>query len=132
VIMAKRLPAEESQVTMLFYFSLSTAIVFAAPALAVWQTPPMAEALGLLGFGLAGLVTQALMIAAYRTGEASVVAPFDYSKLIVAGILGFVLFGEVPDLWTLVGAAVIVTATLYIARREIVLGRRPTPRESAS
>jgi len=132
VILAKRLPAGESQITMLFYFSLSTAIVFAGPALAVWRTPPLAESLGLIGFGLAGLITQALMIAAYRTGEASVVAPFDYSKLIVASILGFVLFGEVPDRWTLIGAAVIVAATLYIARREAVLGRRPTPREATS
>ncbi len=132
VILAKRLPAEESQVTILLYFSVTTALVFAAPALAVWRTPTLPEALGLVGFGLGGLITQALMIAAYRTGEASVVAPFDYSKLIVAGILGFALFGEVPDRWTVAGAAVIVAATLYIARREAVLGRRPTPRESAS
>lgn len=132
VILAKRLPAKESQVTMLFYFSLSTTLVFAAPALAVWRMPTMPEALGLIGFGLGGLITQALMIAAYRTGEASVVAPFDYSKLIVAGILGFALFGEVPDRWTVAGAAVIVAATLYIARREAVLGKRPPPRESAS
>ncbi len=132
VILAKRLPAEESQVTILLYFSVTTALVFAAPALAVWRTPTLPEALGLVGFGLGGLITQALMIAAYRTGEASVVAPFDYSKLIVAGILGFALFGEVPDRWTVAGAAVIVAATLYIARREAVLGKRPTPRESAS
>ena len=132
VILAKRLPAEESQVTILLYFSVTTALVFAAPALAVWRTPTLPEALGLVGFGLGGLITQALMIAAYRTGEASVVAPFNYSKLIVAGILGFALFGEVPDRWTVAGAAVIVAATLYIARREAVLGRRPTPRESAS
>ncbi len=132
VILAKRLPAEESQITMLFYFSLTTVLVFAAPALAVWRTPSTPETLGLLGFGLGGLITQALMIAAYRTGEASVVAPFDYSKLIVAGILGFALFGEVPNRWTLAGAAVIVAATLYIARREAVLGKRPKPRESAS
>ena len=71
------------------------------------------------------------MIAAYRTGEASVVAPFDYSKLIVAGILGFVIFGEVPDHWTLAGAAVIVAATLYIARREAALGKTTIPRGSA-
>ena len=132
VILAKRLPAEESQVTMLFYFSVTTALVFAAPALAVWRTPSLPEARGRIGFGLGGLLTQALMIAAYRTGEASVVAPFDYSKLIVAGILGFALFGEMPDRWTLAGAAVIVAATLYIARREAVLGKRPLPRESAS
>lgn len=132
VILAKRLPAEESQVTMLFYFSVTTSVVFAAPALAVWRDPSLPEALGLVAFGLGGLLTQALMIAAFRTGEASVVAPFDYCKLIVAGILGFALFGEVPDRWTFAGAAVIVAATLYIAHREARLGKRPAPRESAS
>ena len=132
VILAKRLPAEESQITMLFYFSVTTTLVFAGPALAVWRAPSPAEALGLVGFGVGGLITQALMIAAFRTGEASVVAPFDYCKLIVAGVLGFALFGEMPDRWTLAGAAVIVAATLYIARREASLGRRPTPRETAS
>ena len=132
VILAKRLPAEESQVTMLFYFSVATTVVFAAPALAVWRAPSGWETAGLVGFGVAGLITQALMIAAFRTGEASVVAPFDYSKLIVAGVLGFALFGEVPDHWTVVGAAVIVAATLYIARREASLGKPPMPRETAS
>lgn len=129
VILAKRLPAQESQATMLFYFSLATVIVFAGPALQVWRPPSTSEALGLVGFGLAGLTTQALMIAAYRTGEASVVAPFDYSRLIIAGVLGFVLFGEVPDGWTLVGAGVIVAATLYIAQREAVLRKQAAPRE---
>ncbi len=132
VILAKRLPAEESQVTMLFYFSAATSLAFAWPALAAWQAPSPLQAVGLVGFGLGGLVTQALMIAAFRTGEASVVAPFDYCKLLVAGVLGFALFGEVPDGWTLAGAAVIVAATLYIAHREARLGKRPTPRESAS
>jgi len=126
VILAKRLPAEESQVAMLFYFSLATVVFFAAPALAVWRPPSSIQALGLVGFGFAGLLTQALLIAAFRTGEASVVAPFDYTRLIVAGVLGFALFGEVPDRWTFAGAAVIVAATLYIARREAVLGKRAT------
>jgi len=132
VIMAKRLPAEESQATMLFYFSLATVIVFAVPALAVWRMPTATETLGLIGFGFAGLITQALMIAAYRSGEASVVAPFDYTRLITASILGFALFGELPDLWTLVGAGVIVATTLYIAHREAALGKRSLFRESGS
>lgn len=131
VILVKRLPAEESQATMLFYFSLTTLLLFALPALAVWRTPSAAETWGLVGFGLVGLITQALMIAAYRTGEASAVAPFDYTKLITAGVLGFALFGEVPDHWTLAGAVVIIAATLYIARREAVLGKRPMPRGTA-
>src|SRR3546814_8112845 len=59
-----------------------------------------------------------MIIRAYRSGEASFVAPFDYLKLILAGLIGFAVFDEVPGLWTFAGAAVIVGATLYIARRE--------------
>jgi drug/metabolite transporter (DMT)-like permease len=128
VILAKRLPAAESQATILFYFSLATLIVFVGPALALWQTPTVLQTLGLVGSGVVGLITQALMIAAYRTGEASVVAPFDYSRLIIAGGLGYAVFGEIPDGWTLAGASVIVAATLYIARREAILGKQAAPR----
>jgi hypothetical protein len=51
------------------------------------------------------------------------VAPIDYSRLIFAGIMGFLLFAELPDRYTLVGAAIIVGSTLYIAYRETHLSR---------
>jgi hypothetical protein len=51
------------------------------------------------------------------------VAPIDYSRLIFAGIMGFLLFAELPDRYTLVGAAMIVGSTLYIACREAHLSR---------
>ena len=51
------------------------------------------------------------------------VAPIDYSRLVFAGIMGFLLFGELPDRYTLVGAAIIVGSTLYIAYRETYLSR---------
>ena len=66
-----------------------------------------------------------MVIRAFRVGEATFVAPFDYTKLLLAGAIGFALFGEVPDLWSLAGAAVIVAATVYIARREASLGGAP-------
>jgi drug/metabolite transporter (DMT)-like permease len=47
----------------------------------------------------------------------SVIAPFDYSRLLFAAILGYVFFVEIPDYWTIAGAVVIVLTTLYVARR---------------
>jgi drug/metabolite transporter (DMT)-like permease len=49
-----------------------------------------------------------------------VLAPFSYSQLLWVGILGFVIFGEVPDIWTITGAAFIVGSGLYTAHRERV------------
>ena len=132
VILVKRLPEGETQVSMLFYFSVVALVLCTPPALVVWRAPSGAETIGLLFFGVTGLATQALMIAAYRSGEASFLAPFDYTRIVVAGLLGFFVFAEVPDLWTLVGAAVIITSTLYIARREAGLGRPTQPRGPAA
>ena len=54
----------------------------------------------------------------FRAAEASVVAPFNYGRLIFAAALAYIFFGEVADLWTWVGATVIFAASIYTARRE--------------
>jgi len=131
LVLVKRLPAAESQIAMLFYFGLGSVAITAGPAAAVWQPPSGPQVLLLIVMGLLGLGSQAMMIRAFRIGEASFVAPFDYGKLLAAGLLGFLVFAEVPDLWTLTGAAIIVGATLYIARREAAVGR-PSPVKPAA
>ncbi|MDX1709528.1 MAG: DMT family transporter [Rhodovibrionaceae bacterium] len=118
VILVKRLPAGERHSTMLFYFGVVATLVTAGPAIAVWQTPTWAQAGIMVLIGLMGMASQAAIIRAYRAGEAAYVAPFDYSKLILATLLGVIAFGEVPGIWTFLGAAVIVGSTLYISRRE--------------
>ena len=131
LVLVKRLPAGESQIAMLFYFGLRSVLITAGPAAAVWQPPSGPQYLLLIVMGLLGLGSQAMMIHAFRIGEASFVAPFDYGKLLAAGLLGFFVFAEVPDLWTLTGAAIIVGATLYIARREAAVGH-PSPAKPAA
>jgi drug/metabolite transporter (DMT)-like permease len=118
VVLVKRLPGGERHSTMLFYFGVVATVVTAGPAIAVWQTPSPVELALMALVGVVGMASQAAIIRAYRAGEAAYVAPFDYSKLILATLLGFFAFGEVPGLWTFLGAAVIVASTLYISRRE--------------
>ena len=124
VCMVKRLPAGESHATMLAYFCLMSLAITALPALVYWTPPSLEQWLLLAGVGSLGVVSQAMIIRAYSAGEASFVAPFDYLKLILAGAIGFLVFGEVPGPWTMLGAAVIVAAALYIARREAALSAR--------
>ncbi len=122
-IMVKRLPAEETALSMLFWFSLSSTFLIAPLAASVWRAPTAEEWLWLTVMGTLGAGAQFFIIRAYKTGEATFVAPFDYSKLLIAGLVGFFVFAEVPDVWSLVGAAVIIAATLYIARREAAIGQ---------
>ncbi|MGR3199886.1 MAG: EamA family transporter, partial [Paracoccus sp. (in: a-proteobacteria)] len=63
-------------------------------------------------------------VAAMRIGEISVVAPFRYTSLLVAIVLGLVVFGDWPDLWTWAGAVLVVGAGIYTIWREAQLGRR--------
>jgi len=84
----------------------------------VWVTPSW-TAIGLgIVIGVASTVGQWIIVLAYRYGDASVLAPFSYTQLLWVSILGFFLFGEVPDVWTVTGAAFIVASGLYIAHRE--------------
>ena len=68
-------------------------------------------------------VAHTLMIESFRRGEAALVAPFKYSSLLWATLIGFILFGELPDRWTIGGAVLIVLAGLYVLHRETQIRR---------
>jgi drug/metabolite transporter (DMT)-like permease len=118
VILLKRFPERESQLSMLFFFLVASGAMAAVPAVDGWVMPDPGQWGMLAGVGLMGVGSQALIIRAYRVGEANFVAPFDYVKLLFAGLLGFVFFTEVPDIYTGIGAAIIVASSLYTARSE--------------
>jgi len=127
VTLIRRMPLSERPVTLLFYFGLVATPASLLPAWYVW-TPVGAYDLALMALAaVLGVAGQGCAIRAHRAGEASIVAPFDYSRLVFATALGFLLFGDLPDRWTAAGAAVIVTSSLYIAHRELRLGRRRAP-----
>src|SRR5271169_6294551 len=119
----KRLSATEEALTILVYFGLFSSILTAIPAYFVWR-PLTGDELALLALvGALGAVGQFCQVRAFAAGELMAVAPIDYSRLLFAGIIGFLLFAELPDRYTLVGAAIIVGSTLYIAYREAHLSR---------
>jgi drug/metabolite transporter (DMT)-like permease len=123
ITIVKRLPESETELVMMFYYGLVATAVAAPMAIWVWRWPTGFEWLLLTCVGLIGALSQYLWILAFRAGEASAVAPFDYLRLLFAGLIGLALFGEMPDAWTIGGAAVIVASTVYIARREARLKR---------
>jgi drug/metabolite transporter (DMT)-like permease len=97
------------------------------PALLVWRWPGGVD-LALLGvMGVLGAITQACYIKGMAQGDAAVMAPIDYTRLVFAVILGYALFGEIPNAMTMAGAGVVIASTVYITLREAQLGKREAP-----
>lgn len=89
-----------------------------------WQSPDTGEAARVLGAGLFLIVGYLTSVSAMRHGDVGMVAPFRYTSLLWAIVLGLVVFGDLPDGWTLVGAAIVVGAGLFTLWRERQLRRR--------
>ena len=101
------------------YTPLAGTILLAAPALASWQSPANGFQLLLLAsLGFWGGLGHWFLILAHRGAPAPVLAPFIYLGLIWMSSLGFVVFGDVPTLWTLSGAAIVIVSGLYLLARE--------------
>lgn len=130
-IMIKKLTTTERPETLLFYFGIISSTVALIPALLVWRAPHLWELALMMTIGACGASGQYCMIRGFKIGEATALIPFDYTRLVFAGVIGYVVFFEVPDLWTITGAAIIVASTLYIALREARLGRKERPTEPA-
>ncbi|HSA82471.1 MAG TPA: DMT family transporter [Geminicoccaceae bacterium] len=124
-LLIKRLSASEPALTIMVYLGAVSVLTTALPAALVWQTPTWQELAWMLLAAALASAAQLCFIRGFRIGEASALAPLDYARLPCAALYGIALFAEVPDRYTLLGAALIVLSTLYIGRREAQLGQRP-------
>ena len=101
----------------------------AAPLLPFeWVTPAWGWDVALfVGMGVMAGVGHYFLTIAYSQAPAAVISPFNYAQLIGAAILGYFVFNDVPDLWTWVGAGVIISSGLYIGHRERIRYRSTKP-----
>ena len=120
-ILIKTLASSESALALLLYFPVLAIVVFLFPAMSVWISPTPTEWVGLVGVAALGVQTQWGFIQACRISDMTFLAPFDYSRLLFALVLGYLLFSELPDFWTLAGAGVVVGSTLYVVKRDHLL-----------
>lgn len=88
------------------------------PALFVWQTPGLTQLVLLIGTGLFGTFTQRCLTRAFAAADATVVLPFDFTRLVFSAVLGFLFFAEVPDGWTWLGGFLIFLGVSWMARLE--------------
>ncbi|PHK96257.1 EamA family transporter [Pseudoroseomonas rhizosphaerae] len=112
----------ESGTTIVLWFAIGGTLVGAVAALPGWVWPTPEQWALLAAVGLISAVAQLLMTAAYRSGETTLIAPFEYSGLLWTMSLGVLIWGELPRAWDFVGIAVLVASGLYIWHREVRLG----------
>jgi drug/metabolite transporter (DMT)-like permease len=122
VIQTRRLTQTDSTSSIVFYFSLTCAIAGALTLPFAWHAPTGMELLGLVALGVLGGLAHILLTESYRHAPASVVAPFDYSMMLWALLLGYWVFGELPAPLVYVGAAIVTGAGLFVIWRERQLG----------
>jgi drug/metabolite transporter (DMT)-like permease len=123
----KFMTRDHTTMTLMAWSAALGLVLAVPPALFVWRWPEPVDLLLLATMGVLGTITQACYIKGMAEGDATVMAPVDYSRLVFAVILGFLLFGEIPNSLTMLGAGIIIASTLYITIRESRLGVPKTP-----
>lgn len=122
VIQTRRLTQSETTSSIVFYFSLICALAGAVTLPFAWHTPTGAELTMLIATGVLGGIAHIVLTESYRLASASVIAPFDYSAMLWALLLGYWVFGELPSALVYVGATIVAAAGLAVLFRERWLG----------
>ncbi len=121
-IQTRRLTGSETNSAIVFYFSLFCAVASLLTWPFGWAQPTSGQLYALVAIGFLGGIGHLLMTESFRLAPASVIAPFDYTAILWAFVLGFLVFAEVPTPLVFVGAAIVSVAGLFVIWRERQLG----------
>lgn len=125
-IVTRRMSAGDPTLTTFFFTPMVGAVCSSVVAIFFWKWPTPVGWLLLVTMGGVAGAGQYFLIKSFERSQASLLAPFGYSSLLWATLFGFLVFNDLPDEWTVVGAAIVIAAGLYIWHRERTLGRYPS------
>lgn len=125
LVLTRQISGADRPVTTMAWSALVGFVVLSVLVPFAWVTPSWFEICLGVCVGLSSTTGHWIVVLAYRHADASVLAPFSYSQLLWVSILGFFMFGEIPDVWTILGAGVIISSGLYTAHRERVRRSQP-------
>jgi drug/metabolite transporter (DMT)-like permease len=126
VIQTRRLTDTETTSAIVLYFSVFCAIGGLLTWPLGWHSPSWSEFAALSTLGIIGGLSHILLTESYRYAPASLVAPFDYTAMLWAFLLGYAFFGELPTIYIYIGGAVVAGAGLFVIWRERQLGLKRT------
>ena len=122
--MIKVLSKTESALSLTLYAALFMTPITLIPALWVWQQPNFYQLAWMLAIGAAGSAGHIAFARAFKVAEMSAVLPLDFLRLVWASLFGFLVFSEIPTIWSWTGGLLIFSAASYIAFREAKLKRQ--------
>ncbi|MEX3008099.1 DMT family transporter [Hoeflea sp. TYP-13] len=122
MILVRRLVATEKTPTIVLYFSLSATLLSLASSPFGWVALDTSSLVLLMCAGLFGGIGQIMLTQSYRYAEVSTIAPFEYTSIIMGIVVGYFLFGDIPQWSMLIGTAIVAGAGLFIIVREHRLG----------
>jgi drug/metabolite transporter (DMT)-like permease len=125
-VIVRKIGREERTAVLMLYPMAANFIVMGALLAFVYEPMPVVHLGGMGLISVLAFIAGLLLIAAYRDGDAAIVAPMQYSQIIWATIFGYLLFGETVDLPTVIGAGIIIASGVYIVIRESRLGAKST------
>jgi drug/metabolite transporter (DMT)-like permease len=118
-ILTRRLAGIDNPYTSLFYSGVVGTVMLATVLPFEWTTPKtLLHALMLPAIGFVGGLSHLILIRAYDQAAVSTLAPFSYTQLIWVILMGYLVFGDFPDHWSLIGIAVIMASGIYIATHQ--------------
>jgi drug/metabolite transporter (DMT)-like permease len=123
VTFVKRLSNTENVAAIVLYQNLILTILSFIPAMIVWRWPSLTVWLCAIGVGAMAALAHLALTRAYTKADASAIIVFDYTRLPFVALIAWMLFGELADIWTWVGAGIIAGSSIYIARREAAVAR---------
>jgi drug/metabolite transporter (DMT)-like permease len=131
VVLIKQITRHTPSTTIVLYQSLFLTVLSLPPAFWDWRWPGLESWLLLALIGALGSLTWLCFTRAFALADASAMMPFEFLKLPLIAVLAYLVFGQVPSLWTWFGAAVIFGSTFYIAHREAQVARPASASRSA-
>jgi len=123
ILLVRRLSDSEKPLMILTQFALFSTLLLAGPAIWFWKWPSAWGWALAIGVSISATIGQYFWVQAFAVGEMSAVAPFDYLRLPFAVFVGWMIWAEMPVIWTYVGAAIVIASALYIAYREAQIAR---------
>lgn len=118
VFCIKRLATTEPTRVIMFYYAFWNIVAASIPAWLWWVTPTWSELALLIMVGALGIGGQSLITHGFRFGDTTALVPLDYSRIVYSAIIAYLIFGEVPGLWSFAGMTLIVGASLYLVLNE--------------
>jgi len=122
MLLVRQLVLTEKSATIVLWFSITCALAGLASLPFGWADLSALQVLLLVAAGLCGGVGQILMTESYRHGDMSIIAPFEYTSMLLGIVVGYLVFNDVPTIHMIVGGAIVVGAGIFIIWREHQLG----------